>query len=83
MRGRSPFGSAMPASGDAGFDFGHGVIDDFNRLGAVPALVVLGPLERCLCFAQMPERRAHVGLIPARGLKPHAGNQNHQNNTCS
>ena len=73
----------MAANRDAGFDFGNGAIDYLNRAGTVAALVVLGSLQSGFRFPQMPERRAHVGLISPNGLKTEAGNQNNENDTCA
>jgi hypothetical protein len=82
-----PLGPALPlavrAHGDAGFDFGNGVIDYLNSAPAVPAFVVLGSLQRGSRLAQMRKRSAHVGLIRASGFKTKAGHQDHENDSCS
>ena len=77
--------AALPvrSSGNAGFHFGNGAIDYLNGAGAMATLVVLRSLEGGSGFTQMPKRSAHVGLIGPNGLKPQAGNQNHENDTGS
>jgi hypothetical protein len=69
------------ASGDAGFDFGNGVIDYLDRPAAVAAFVVLGALQRGFGFAQMGECSAHVGLISPNGLKTHRADHSDKNKT--
>jgi hypothetical protein len=73
----------MPASNDAGFDFGDGAIDYLNRATAVAAFVMVGPFQGGFGFAQMGQGSAHVGLIRANRLHPHRRDQRHQNQTCS
>ena len=79
------FAKTLPVSADryAGFDFGNGAIDYFNRSPAVAAFVVLGPLQCGFRFAQMRERSPHVGLIGPNGLKAQARNQNNENDSCA
>jgi hypothetical protein len=73
----------MSAGGDAGFDFGDGVIDDFNGAAAVAAFVVLGSFQSGFRFAQMRQGSPHVGLIRPNGLKTHRRDHRHQNQTRS
>jgi len=73
----------VSTGGDAGFDFGDGVIDDFNGAAAVAAFVVLGSFQSRSRFAQMREGSSHVGLIRPSGLKTHRRDHRHQNQTRS
>jgi hypothetical protein len=73
----------MSADGDAGFDFGDGVIDYLDRATAMAAFVVFSSLQGGFGFAQMRKRSAHVGLIRPNRLKTQASNQDHENDTCA
>jgi hypothetical protein len=71
----------VSADGDAGFDFGDGVIDYLNGAGAVAAFVVLGSLQSGFRIAQMRQGSSHIGLIRPNGLKTHSRDHRHQNQT--